>query len=208
MARPISMSHSTRNLPCFPCNALWSTTTPTTHHPPIPCPACPSALPSLLLPLACSSAWAASPSATAQACPIFSKNPAAATNCHIMKPQLDSWQKANHHTLATCVDCHLPHDFFAKYIAKTEKGYNHSRAFTLQDFHEPILIKEKTAASCNKTASHATAPLCTISSRVAPPTPTRSAAPTATAASGTASRWGWAAPYLRMRRSSKNEQNG
>jgi len=73
----------------------------------------------------------------------FSANPEACKNCHIMQPQFDSWQKASHHTVAGCVDCHLPHDFINKYIAKAENGYNHSRAFTMQDFHEPILINEK-----------------------------------------------------------------
>ena len=73
----------------------------------------------------------------------FSKNPEACMNCHIMRPQFDSWQKASHHTVATCVDCHLPHDFVGKYIAKAENGYNHSKAFTLQNFHEPIIITPK-----------------------------------------------------------------
>ena len=68
---------------------------------------------------------------------------AACINCHIMQPQFDSWQKASHHTFATCVDCHLPHDFVGKYIAKAENGYLHSRAFTLQDFAEPIRITAK-----------------------------------------------------------------
>ncbi|MDP6700619.1 MAG: cytochrome c nitrite reductase small subunit [Candidatus Latescibacteria bacterium] len=73
----------------------------------------------------------------------FSTNPDACANCHIMRPQLDSWQKSSHHAVATCVDCHLPHDFVGKYLAKAENGWNHSKAFTLQDFHEPILINEK-----------------------------------------------------------------
>jgi cytochrome c nitrite reductase small subunit len=60
-----------------------------------------------------------------------------------MQPQYDSWQKASHHTVATCVDCHLPHGFFGKYFAKAENGYHHSMAFTLQNFHEPIMIKPK-----------------------------------------------------------------
>ncbi len=72
----------------------------------------------------------------------FSADPAACVNCHIMKPQYDSWQKGSHHTAATCADCHLPIDFVQKYIAKASNGYHHSRGFTLQDFHEPILIKE------------------------------------------------------------------
>jgi cytochrome c nitrite reductase small subunit len=70
----------------------------------------------------------------------FSKDPEACTNCHIMEPQFDSWQKASHHVAATCVECHLPHDFIDKYISKAENGWNHSKAFTLQDFHEPISI--------------------------------------------------------------------
>ncbi len=76
----------------------------------------------------------------------FSTDPAACANCHIMQPQYDSWQKASHHTVATCVDCHLPHTFVRKYIAKAENGYHHSKGFTLQDFHEPIRIKEKNSA--------------------------------------------------------------
>ena len=70
----------------------------------------------------------------------FSTNPAACANCHIMNDQYDSWQKAGHHQAATCVDCHLPHDFIPKYLAKADHGYRHSKAFTLQNFHEPIQI--------------------------------------------------------------------
>lgn len=73
----------------------------------------------------------------------FSTDPAACANCHIMQPQYDGWQKSSHHTVATCVDCHLPHDFIPKYIAKAENGYYHSKGFTFQDFREPIVIKEK-----------------------------------------------------------------
>lgn len=75
----------------------------------------------------------------------FSTDPRACANCHIMQPQFDSWQKASHHGVATCVNCHLPRDFVAKYIAKAENGYYHSKGFTLQDFHEPIQIKAANA---------------------------------------------------------------
>jgi cytochrome c nitrite reductase small subunit len=82
----------------------------------------------------------------------MSDDPKVCVNCHIMQPQYDSWQKASHHTVATCVDCHLPHGFIGKYLAKGENGYHHSVAFTLQNFHEPIMIKEKNSrilqASC------------------------------------------------------------
>lgn len=75
----------------------------------------------------------------------FSKDPRACVNCHIMQPQYDSWQKASHHSVASCVDCHLPQAFIPKWIAKAENGFFHSKAFTFQDFHEPIMIKEKNA---------------------------------------------------------------
>jgi cytochrome c nitrite reductase small subunit len=71
----------------------------------------------------------------------LSADPKACANCHIMQQQYDSWQKASHHTVATCVDCHLPHAFLPKYLAKAENGYHHSVAFTRQDFAEPIRIK-------------------------------------------------------------------
>lgn len=75
----------------------------------------------------------------------LSRDPAACANCHIMQPQYDSWQKASHHTVAGCIDCHLPAHGIEKWIAKADNGYRHSKAFTLQDFHEPILITERNA---------------------------------------------------------------
>ncbi len=75
----------------------------------------------------------------------FSADPKACVNCHVMNEQYDSWTKSAHHAAATCVDCHLPHEFVGKYIAKGENGYHHSMAFTLQDFHDPIQIKTRNA---------------------------------------------------------------
>lgn len=70
----------------------------------------------------------------------LSTDPRACANCHIMQSQFDSWQKASHHTAATCAGCHLPDAFPANYIAKAVNGWNHSKAFTLQNFPEPIMI--------------------------------------------------------------------
>lgn len=75
----------------------------------------------------------------------LSNDPAVCVNCHIMRPQYDSWQKSSHHAVAVCVDCHLPHDLVGKYVAKAENGWHHSKGFTLQDFAEPIRIKGKNA---------------------------------------------------------------
>ena len=75
----------------------------------------------------------------------LSSDPQACANCHIMTNHLESWQKASHHGVATCVDCHLPQDFVGKYMAKMDQGWRHSKAFTLQDFHEPIMVAESSA---------------------------------------------------------------
>jgi cytochrome c nitrite reductase small subunit len=71
----------------------------------------------------------------------FSTDPRACANCHIMNDEYRSWLQGPHHAAAVCVDCHLPHEVIAKYIAKATNGYHHSKGFTLQDFHEPIQIK-------------------------------------------------------------------
>jgi cytochrome c nitrite reductase small subunit len=75
----------------------------------------------------------------------FSTDPKACANCHIMNDQYASWSKGPHHGGARCVDCHLPHDTVGKYVAKASNGYHHSKGFTLQDFHEPIMIKQRNA---------------------------------------------------------------
>ncbi len=68
----------------------------------------------------------------------FSTDPSACANCHIMRSQYASWQMAGHHTVANCVDCHLPHATVPKYIAKADNGWRHSKAFTTGNFPEPI----------------------------------------------------------------------
>lgn len=73
----------------------------------------------------------------------FSTRPEACANCHIMRSQYGSWQAASHHTVAVCVDCHLPHGGLRKWLAKAENGYRHSKEFTAQDFAEPIVVKPR-----------------------------------------------------------------
>ena len=75
----------------------------------------------------------------------FSTDPAACKNCHVMNDQFASWSKGPHHAAARCVDCHLPHEFIPKYLAKADNGYRHSKGFTFMDFHEPIQIKPSNA---------------------------------------------------------------
>lgn len=73
----------------------------------------------------------------------FSTDPSACVNCHIMRPQFDSWVNGSHHPVARCVDCHLPRPFVPRYVAKADNGFFHSWAFTFQNFHEPIQIKPR-----------------------------------------------------------------
>jgi len=76
----------------------------------------------------------------------FSNDPRACMNCHIMREQFDGWQKSPHHAVASCNDCHTPQGFIPKYLSKAENGFWHSKGFTLQDFHEPIMIRPKNVA--------------------------------------------------------------
>jgi cytochrome c nitrite reductase small subunit len=71
----------------------------------------------------------------------FSDDPRACVNCHVMREHFDGWLKSPHHAVATCNDCHTPTNFIGKYITKAENGYWHSKGFTLQDYHEPIMIR-------------------------------------------------------------------
>lgn len=59
-------------------------------------------------------------------------------NCHVMRQHFDSWPNSSHQPVAVCNDCHLPHNPVGKWVTKTDNGFFHSLAFTLENFHEPI----------------------------------------------------------------------
>ena len=73
----------------------------------------------------------------------LSNDPTACANCHIMDEQYSGWLKGSHRAVATCNDCHTPHNFFGKYYTKASNGFWHSYYFTTQTFHEPIRINER-----------------------------------------------------------------
>ena len=79
----------------------------------------------------------------AEATSYLSTDPAACNNCHIMNDEYNGWSKSSHHAVAVCNDCHLTHGFPWYYLDKGLNGWNHSRAFTMEDFHEPIMINER-----------------------------------------------------------------
>ncbi|MBL8086955.1 MAG: cytochrome c nitrite reductase small subunit [Chthonomonas sp.] len=77
-----------------------------------------------------------------QAASYLSDDPEACINCHIMTPQYASWQHSSHARVASCNDCHVPHDsVLRKYYFKAMDGGRHSAMFTLR--MEPQVIKAR-----------------------------------------------------------------
>ena len=69
----------------------------------------------------------------------MSDDPRACINCHVMLPEYATWQHSSHARVATCNDCHVPHDSLAsKYLYKAKDGLRHSTVFTLRQ--EPQVI--------------------------------------------------------------------
>lgn len=94
---------------------------------------------------------------TAHGTAYLSNDPAACVNCHVMREHFDAWQHSSHQRVAVCNDCHVPQDVVGKYLAKVEHGWRHSKAFTLQNFREPIRITEadRTIVQANCVRCHA-----------------------------------------------------
>jgi len=84
----------------------------------------------------------------------LSNNPTVCINCHVMRDHFDGWQKASHHGVAVCNDCHVPHAFPDKWFVKAENGYLHAKAFTLENFHEPIRMRDKSHRLLNENCLH------------------------------------------------------
>ena len=88
----------------------------------------------------------------AQGTSYLSNDSSACANCHIMREQYDGWLKSSHRAVATCNDCHMPHQAAQKYVMKMVNGVRHSYAFTSGDFHEPIQLgatnRAVTEAAC------------------------------------------------------------
>lgn len=85
----------------------------------------------------------------------FSNDPRACRNCHIMRDPFDSWNRSSHHAAAACNECHTPKSPAGKYATKAANGWNHSAAFTLENFPEPIQIRPS-----NEKIAHANCVRC------------------------------------------------
>ncbi len=81
----------------------------------------------------------------------LSTDPAVCANCHIMGEHFTAWQRSSHRAAAGCADCHMPHDFVGKYLAKASNGFWHSLAFTTGAFPDPLQIKPQNRAITEST---------------------------------------------------------
>ncbi|WP_321318383.1 cytochrome c nitrite reductase small subunit [Labilibaculum sp.] len=74
----------------------------------------------------------------------LSDNPETCVNCHVMAPQFATYQHSSHREVATCNDCHVPHNnVFNKYFFKAKDGLRHASMFALRMEPEVIFILEE-----------------------------------------------------------------
>lgn len=73
----------------------------------------------------------------------LSDDPRTCVNCHIMAPQYATWQHSSHREVASCNDCHVPHNnIFNTYYFKAMDGLRHATIFTLREEPQNIFIKQ------------------------------------------------------------------
>ena len=70
----------------------------------------------------------------------LTNDPAACANCHVMAEHFAAWQHASHRAVATCNDCHTPHNLIGKYVTKARNGFWHSFYFTTGRYPDPLRI--------------------------------------------------------------------
>ncbi len=79
----------------------------------------------------------------ARATSYLSDDPAACVNCHVMAPYYATWERGSHGRVATCNDCHIPHDnIINSYLFKAADGMRHSYVFTFRLEPQVIRIKQ------------------------------------------------------------------
>lgn len=78
-------------------------------------------------------------------------DPASCVNCHVMERQYDAWMAGSHSNVATCNDCHAPHDnLLNKYLVKADNGFWHGLKFTTGWYPENIEIRDSNRAVTNE----------------------------------------------------------
>ncbi len=78
---------------------------------------------------------------TSRAWSYISNDPATCVNCHIMRTEYVTWHHSSHREVATCNDCHVPHDnVFRKYYFKGSDGMRHATIFTINTYSQTITM--------------------------------------------------------------------
>ncbi|WP_109830432.1 cytochrome c nitrite reductase small subunit [Reichenbachiella versicolor] len=76
----------------------------------------------------------------------LSDDPKTCINCHVMTAEYITWDHSSHREVATCNDCHVPHDnVFNKYYFKAKDGLYHASIFTMRMEPQAIVMKEASA---------------------------------------------------------------
>ncbi len=74
----------------------------------------------------------------------LSDEPETCMNCHVMTTQYITWQHSSHARVATCNDCHVPHDnLLHKFAFKAQDGIWHATVFTMRWEPQAIQISER-----------------------------------------------------------------
>ena len=72
----------------------------------------------------------------------LSNDPAACANCHVMNDYYAGWQKASHHHVATCNDCHVPHDLLRKYLLDEVQQVYRLQGVRTNDKHIEVIVRQ------------------------------------------------------------------
>ena len=74
----------------------------------------------------------------------LSDDPRTCINCHVMVPYYASWERSSHRKVATCNDCHVPHDnTLRKLWFKAMDGLRHATIFTLRREPQTLRLNPK-----------------------------------------------------------------
>ncbi|MCS6971019.1 MAG: cytochrome c nitrite reductase small subunit [Planctomycetota bacterium] len=75
----------------------------------------------------------------------LSDHPETCMNCHVMTHAYVTWNHSSHREVASCTDCHVPHDsLWRTYAFKAADGLRHAAVFTWR--REPQVIRLHPAA--------------------------------------------------------------
>lgn len=80
---------------------------------------------------------------TANVASYLTDDPKACINCHVMTTEYITWNHSSHREVASCNDCHVPHDnVIKKYAFKAKDGLYHASVYTTRTEPQSIIMHE------------------------------------------------------------------